>query len=71
MPGWRPGLTSETSSLVLSSAGILDRLVALMTGLEVRERGRGRLVAMMREKHLRDGPLHLLPGHGRDGIIHH
>ena len=39
--------------LVLSSAGILDRLVALLTGLEVRERER--LVGMMREKHLRDG----------------
>ena len=36
----------------------LDRLVALLTGLEVRERER--LVAMMREKHLPDIRLHLL-----------
>ena len=60
------GLTSETSSLLLSSAGILDRLVALVTGLEVTERER--VVAMMREKHLLDVPLHLQPGHGRDGL---
>ena len=51
-------LTSESSSLLLSIAGILDRLLALVTGLEVTERER--VVEMMREKHLSDIRLHLL-----------
>ena len=51
-------LTSESSSLLLSIAGILDRLLALVTGLEVTERER--VVEMIRLKHLPDIRLHLL-----------
>ena len=53
-----PALTSETSSLLASIAGILDRLVALVRGLEVTERER--VVEVMREKLLPDIRLHLL-----------
>ena len=41
-------LSSESSSLLLIQAGILNRLLTLVTELEVRER------EMMREKHLSD-----------------